>query len=313
MAMTTSAPPPVQKTGQDKIREGTARRIHRDNDTDASHNPATHQESRDRYEYKHFHAADTPDIERSPSSARAQKREKGLEDADDDHQPKQAQQRDYNRFDTSHYNDDSRNFQTSGGGGVNRSGGGRYEQMSHSANRRPDDGHGDPMSEVDQRYLTTELAREDHDRDRGHYDGNPAERERDDLNDRQNGWQANVRVDNRGDESSDLNNHFQNDWRDQRWRETASRDDNIQPPHPWRPNDDARNEQRDGSAYDRDRDSGGNSRFHDEDHGYRTSRSDDRDYGNSEDPNDPRQPREHTATSERDYDDRNPSNEIKRH
>ena len=289
MAMTTGAPPSVQKTGQDKIREGTAPRIHRDNDTDASHNPATHQKSRDRNEHKHFHAADTPDIERSQSSARAQRREKGHEDDDDDRQPKQAQQRDYNRFDTS----DSRNFQTSGGGG-NRSGGGRYEQMSHSANRRPEDGYGDPMNEVDQRYLNTE-------------------RERDDLNDRQNGWQANVRVDNRGDEPSSEDNPFHNDWRDQQWRETASRDDDIQSAHPWRPNDDARNEQRNGSEYNRERDSDGNSRFHDEDHGYRTSRADDRDYGNTEDPDDPRQPRDHTATSERDYDDRNPSNESKRH
>lgn len=134
----------------------------------------------------------------------------------------------------------------------------------------------------------------------------------DDLNDRQNGWQANVRVDNRGDERPDQDTPLQNDWRDEQWRETASKDNGTQPAHPWRPNDDARNEQRDGSANDRARDSEGNSRFHDEDHGYRASTDDVRDYGHSEDPNDPRQPRDHTATSERDYDDRNPSNAIKR-
>jgi hypothetical protein len=143
-------------------------------------------------------------------------------------------------------------------------------------------------------------------------DETPRSQDNDDLNDRQNGWQANVRVDNRGDERPDQDTSLQNDWRDEQWRETASKDNETQPAHPWRPNDDARNEQRDGSAYDRARDSEGNSRFHDEDHGYRASTDDVRDYGKSEDPNDPRQPRDHTATSERDYDDRNPSNEIKR-
>jgi hypothetical protein len=140
--------------------------------------------------------------------------------------------------------------------------------------------------------------------------------ERDSLNDRQNGWQTNVRVDNRDDEHVDPDNAFQNDWRDEQWRATASKDNEPQAPHPWRPNDDARNEHREGSAYDRDRDSEGNSRFHDEDHGYRTSHDAERDYGDSEDGKsedggDPRQPRDHTATSERDYDDRNPSNQIK--
>ena len=140
---------------------------------------------------------------------------------------------------------------------------------------------------------------------------------RDDLNDRQNGWQANVRVDNRGDERPEPDSHFQNDWQDAQWRETAIGENagdapEIQPSHPWRPNDDARNEQRDGSAHDRARDSEGNSRFHDEDHGYRTSTDDLRDYGKNEDKADPRQPRDYTATSERDYEDRNPSNEIKR-
>ena len=140
---------------------------------------------------------------------------------------------------------------------------------------------------------------------------------RDDLNDRQNGWQANIRVDNRGDERPEPDSHFQNDWQDAQWRETATGDNEgnapeIQPSHPWRPNDDARNEQRDGSAHDRARDSEGNSRFHDEDHGYRASTDDARDYGKSEASDDPRQPRDHTATSERDYEDRNPSNQIKR-
>ena len=79
---------------------------------------------------------------------------------------------------------------------------------------------------------------------------------RDDLNDRQNGWQANIRVDNRGDERPEPDSHFQNDWQDAQWRETATGDNEgnapeIQPSHPWRPNDDARNEQRDGSAHDR--------------------------------------------------------------
>ncbi|WP_155847512.1 hypothetical protein [Asticcacaulis benevestitus] len=138
------------------------------------------------------------------------------------------------------------------------------------------------------------------------------ETERDALNDRQNGWQANVRVDNRGDERPDQDNPFQNDWRDEQWRVTASREDKTQPAHPWRPNDDVRNEHRDGSAYDRARDSEGNSRFHDEDHGYRTSRDAERDSDPSEDPDDPRRARDHAAMSERDYEDCNPSNQIKR-
>ncbi len=168
---------------------------------------------------------------------------------------------------------------------------------------------------MDRRYLSDERANgraNEHDRrwreeGRSHYGGNRAERERDELNDRQNGWQANARVDNRGDEPRHPDdNRFQNNWRDQQWRETAYRS------HEWRPNDDWRNEQRNGSEYDRDRDSYGNSRFRDDDHGYRTSRHDSRDYNHDDDRNDPRQPRGYTATSERDYDDRNPSHERDR-
>jgi hypothetical protein len=310
---TTGPSQTTQDKGQAKIKKGAAPRIRRDNDRDDDqHNASTHQENRDRDEHRHFHAADTQDIERSQSSAKVQKREKGWEDSDrEDRRGDRPTDRSYAHSDYSHYNDDSRAYQSFSGSGGNRSAGNRYEQLGHGANRRPDDGYGDPLNEVDQRYLSDERANENNGRwredDRGHYDGNRAERDRYELNDRQNGWQANVRIDNRGDERRHPDDsRFQNNWRDQQWRETAYRS------HEWRPNDDWRNEQRNGSEYDRARDSYGNSRFRDDDHGYRTSRLDDRNYGREEDRNDPRQPRGYTATSERDYDDRNPSHERDR-
>jgi hypothetical protein len=287
----------TQDKGAKKVRKGAAPRINRDNDRDDTHNAATHQESHDRDEHRHFHAADNRDIERSQSSARAQKREKGWEDSDggrENWRGEHPADRTYTHSDYSHYNDDNRAYQSFGDSGGNRSAGNRYEQMGHGANRRPDDGYGDPMNEVDRRYLSDE-------------------RDRYELNDRQNGWQANARIDNHSvDNRSDERRHpddsrFQNNWRDRQWRETAYRGG-----HDWRPNDDWRNERRNGSEYDRDRDSYGNSRFRDDDYGYRTSRHDNRDYGREDDRNDPRQPRGYTATSERDFDDRNPSRERDR-
>lgn len=287
----------TQDKGAKKVRKGAAPRINRDNDRDDTHNAATHQESRDRDEHRHFHAADNRDIERSQSSARAQKREKGWEDSDggrENWRGEHPADRTYTHSDYSHYNDDNRAYQSFGDSGGNRSAGNRYEQMGHGANRRPDDGYGDPMNEVDRRYLSDE-------------------RDRYELNDRQNGWQANARIENHSvDNRSDERRHpddsrFQNNWRDRQWRETAYRGG-----HDWRPNDDWRNERRNGSEYDRDRDSYGNSRFRDDDYGYRTSRHDNRDYGREDDRNDPRQPRGYTATSERDFDDRNPSRERDR-
>jgi hypothetical protein len=318
---TTGSSQTSQDKGAGKIKKGAAPRIQRDNDTDNERNRATHQESRDRNEHRHFHAADAQDIERSQSSARAQKREKGWEDNDGGREDRFAgpeRERKYNHSDTSHYNDDNRTYQSFTASGGNRSGSGRtngrYEQMGHGANRRPDDSRGDPVDEVDRRYLSDDRANEPDWRrredDRGHYDGNRAERDRYELNDRQNGWQANARidhygVDNRGDERRHPDDsRFQNNWRDRQWRETAYRGG-----HEWRPNDDWRNEQRNGSEYDRDRDSYGNSRFRDDDYGYRASRHEERDYGREDDRNDPRQPRGYTATSERDFDDRNPSRE----
>lgn len=314
--MATTGPSQTnQGKGANKVRKSAAPRIQRDNDHDNDqHNAATQRESRDRYEHRHFHAADSRDIERSQSSARAQKREKGWEDNEggrENWRGDRPSERAYGHSDYSHYNDDSRAYQSFSDSGGNRSAGNRYEQLGHGVNRRPNDGYGDPMNEVDRRYLSDERVSE-YDRpwreDRGHYDGGRPERNRDELNDRQNDWQANVRVDNRGDESRHPDDsRFQNDWRDRQWRETAYRG------HEWRPNDDWRNEQRNGSEYDRDRGSYGNSRFRDDDHGYRTSRHDDRDYGREEDRNnDPRQPRGYTATSERDFDDRNPSHEWDR-
>ena len=312
---TTGLSQTTQDKGQTRIRKGAAPPIRRDNDRDDDqHNPTTQQESRDRDEHRHFHTADSHDIERLQSSARAQKREKGWEDNDggrENWRDERPADRTYAHSDYSHYNDDSRAYQSFAGSGGNRSAGHRYAQYGHGANRRPDDGYGDPMAEVDQRYLSDERANE-HRRwredNRGHYDGNRAERDRYELNDRQNGWQANMRVDNRGDESRHPDDsHFQNNWRDRQWRETAYRGG-----HEWRPNDDWRNEQRNGSEYDRDRDSYGNSRFRDDDYGYRTSRHDDRDYGRDDERNDPRQPRGYSATSERDFEDRNPSREWAR-
>ncbi len=310
--MATTGPSQTsQDKGQVKIKKGVAPRIQRDNDHDDSqHNPAAHQESRN--EHRHFHATDNHDIERSQSSSRAQKREKSWEAGDGGREGQRSEHpadRNYSHSDYSHYNDDSRAYQSFSGAGGNRSAGNRYEQMGHGANRRPDDGYGDPMDEVDLRYLSNEPNRRWRDDDRGHYDGNRAERDRYELNDRQNGWQANVRVDNRGDDSRHLDDsRFQNNWRDRQWRETAYRGGG----HDWRPNDDWRNEQRNGSQYDRDRDSYGNSRFRDDDYGYRTSRHDDRNYGRDDERNDPRQPRGYTARSERDYEDRNPSHERDR-
>ncbi len=322
--MATTGPSQTsQDKGVNKVKKGAAPRIRRDNDRDRlsdgdEHNAATHQESRDRDEHRHFHAADTQDIERSQSSARAQKREKGPEDDGDRRRDERPDDRNFAHSDYSHYNDGSRAYQSFSGGGGNRSAGHRYEQMGHGANRRPDDGYGDPMNEVDRRYLSDQHANErgnrsrredDRYNDRGHYDGNRAERDRYELNDRQNGWQANVRVDNRSDDRRRPDDsRFQNNWRDEQWRETAYRGGG----HEWRSNDDWRNEQRNGSEYDRDRDSYGNSRFRDDDYGYRTSRHDNRDYGREDDRNDPRQPRGYTAKSERDYEDRNPSRERER-
>jgi hypothetical protein len=319
--MATTGPSQTsQDKGQTKIKKGAASRIRRDNDRDNDqHNPATHQESRDRNEHRHFHAADSHDIERSQSSARAQKREKGWEAGDDDREDRRnphPSDRNYSHSDYSHYNDDSRAYQSFSGSGGNRSSGSRYEQMGHGANRRPDDGYGDPVDEVDRRYLSDDQASEHNRRwcedDRGHYDGNRAERDRYELNDRQNGWQANMRVENRGDDRRYPDNRrFHNNWRDRQWRETAYRGHDRMSDE-WRPNDDWRNEQRNGSEYDRARDSYGNSRFRDDDYGYRTSRGHDRDYGREDDRDDPRQPRGYTATSERDFDDRNPSREWAR-
>lgn len=103
------------------------------------------------------------------------------------------------------------------------------------------------------------------------------------LNDRQNGWQANARVDNRNDEPHPVDEQsFNNNWRDRQWRETAY----GQQSHPWRETDDERNEQRNGSEYTRDRSAEGNSRFHDDDYGYRTSGHEDLDYGQSDGNND---------------------------
>ena len=318
---TTGLSQTAQDKGQAKIKKGAAPRIRRDNDRDDDqHNPATQQESRDRDEHRHFHAADSHDIERSQSSARAQKREKGWEDngsrenwdgGRENWRDERPADRTYAHSDYSHYNDDSRAYQSFAGSGGNRSAGHRYAQYGHGANRRPDDGYGDPMAEVDRRYLSDERANEDRrwrEDNRGHCDGSRAERDRYELNDRQNGWQANMRVDNRSDERHHPDDsRFQNNWRDRQWRETAYRGG-----HEWRPNDDWRNEQRNGSEYDRDRDSYGNSRFRDDDYGYRTSRHDDRDYSRDDDHNDPRQPRGYSATSERDFEDRNPSREWAR-
>lgn len=315
---TTGSSQTSQDNGASKVRKGVAPRIQRDNDTDNARNRATHQESRDRDEREHFHAGDTQDIERPQSSSQAQKREKGQEDHDaGSRHAGSGREREYNHPDSSHYNDDNRSYQSFAANGGNRSGSGRttgrYEQVGHGANRRPNDGYGDPMNEVDRRYLSDDRGGERNrwreDDDRGHYDGNRVERDRYELNDRQNGWQANVRVDNRGDERRHRDDsRFQNNWQDRQWRETAYRGGG----HEWRPNDDWRNEQRNGSEYDRDRGSYGNSRFRDDDYGYRTSRGYDRDYGRDDDRNDPRQPRGYTATSERDYDDRNPSRERDR-
>lgn len=317
---TTGSSQTSQDKGASKIKKGAAARIQRDNDIDNERNRATHQESRDRDEHRHFHAADTQDIERSQSSARAQKREKGWEDKDsgrENWRGETAADRNYTHSDYSHYNDDSRAYQSFSRSGGNRSSGSRYVQMGHGANRRPDDGYGDPMNEVDRRYLSHERdssgARPDDRRwredDRRHYDGNRSEHDRDDLNDRQNGWQANVRVDNRDDERRHPDDRrFHNNWRDRQWHETAYRSG----AHEWRPNDDWRNEQRNGSEYDRDRGSYGNSRFRDDDYGYRASRPDERDYGHEDDRSDPRQPRGYSATSERDFEDRNPSREWER-
>ncbi|MFT4073898.1 MAG: hypothetical protein QM647_00105 [Asticcacaulis sp.] len=144
--------------------------------------------------------------------------------------------------------------------------------------------------------------------DRRHYDDNRADREPYELNDRQNCWQANLRVDNRGDDRRRDDRSYNSNWRDHRWRETAYASES----HPWRENDDWRNEQRNGSEYDRDRGSYGNSRFRDDDYGYHTSRHDDRDYSRDDSNVDPRQPRAYAATSERDYEDRNPSREWTR-
>jgi len=322
---TTGSSQTSQDKGAKKIRKGVAPRIQRDNDRDPvsdgnRHDAVTRQESRDRDEHRHFHAADSQDIERSQSSARAQKRSKGWEENDNGREDRfvdAERERAYNHSDTSHYNDDNRTYQSFTASGGNRSGSGRtrgrYEQMGHGANRRPDDSYGDPVDEVDRRYLSDDRANERNgernwrrrEDDRGHYDGNRAERDRYDLNDRQNGWQANSRVDNRGDERRHPDDdRFHNNWRDRQWRETAYRD--------WRPNDDRRNERRNGSEYDRERDSYGNSRFRDDDYGYRTSRHEDRDYGHEDDRNDPRQPRGYNATSERDFEDRNPSREWAR-
>jgi len=188
----------------------------------------------------------------------------------------------------------------------------------HAANQRPEDQYDAPIDEVNHRYLSDERNRRWREDDgRGdirdnadHYDGNRAERDRYELNDRQNGWQANTRIDNRTDDRSLRDDGpYRSDWRDRQWRETAHAD---RPSHDWRPNDDGRNEQRNGSEYDRDRGSYGNSRFRDDDHGYRTSRHDDRDYSRYEEQNDPRQPRHYSATSERDFEDRNPSQEWRR-
>lgn len=313
---TTGSSQTSQDKGASKVKKGAAARIQRDNDTDNERNRATQQESRDRDEHRHFHAADTQDIERSQSSARAQKREKGWEDRDggrENWRTEAPADRNYTHSDYSHYNDDSRAYQFFSRSGGNRTAGSRYVQMGHGANRRPDDGYGDPMNEVDRRYLSDDRSypgdRRWREEDRGHYDGNRAERNRDDLNDRQNGWQANVRVDNRDEERRHPDDHrFQNNWRDQQWRETAYRSSG----HEWRPNDDWRNEQRNGSEYNRDRDSYGNSRFRDDDYGYRASRSDERDYGHEDHRSDPRQPRGYSATSERDFEDRNPSREWQR-
>lgn len=324
---TTGSSQTSQDKGAGKVRKGAAPRIRRDNDRDDERNGATRQESRDRNEHRHFHAGDARDIERSQSSARARKREKGWEDNDAGREDRFAGaggEREYNHSDTSHYNDDNRTYQSFTASGGNRPGSGRargrYEQMGHGANRRPDDGYGDPVDEVDRRYLSDARARgtasERHSRrqddDDGHYDGNRAERDRYALNDRQNGWQANMRVENRGDDRPHPDNRrFHNNWRDRQWRETAYRGHDRMSGE-WRPNDDWRNEQRNGSEYDRARDSYGNSRFRDDDYGYRTSRGHDRDYGREDDRDDPRQPRGYTATSEQDFDDRNPSREWAR-
>ncbi|WP_162148974.1 hypothetical protein [Asticcacaulis sp. AC466] len=146
----------------------------------------------------------------------------------------------------------------------------------------------------------TQAAPESEDR----YDGH-GRYDRQDYNDRQNGWQANGRADNRDDD------RYNNDWQDGGWRETAQAVDD----HPWRPNDDWRNEQRNGSERDRDRGTFGNSRFCDDDYGYGTSNGESRDYGQSDNAagsdgdKQARQPRGYTAESERDYTDRNPAQE----
>ena len=324
---TTGPSQTTSDKGAEKIKKGKAPRIQRDNDTDhvsnaETHNKATRQESRDRDEHKHFHAADAQDIKRSQSSARAQKREKGWEDNRDHGENRRDARGADDNYSPDNYHHNSAYLSSNGASDV-RAAGHRYQQMGHGANRRPDDGYGDAISEVDSRYLGDRRGNDDRreDRwreesrynDRGHYDGNRAERDRYELNDRQNGWQANVRVDNRGDDRRHPDDrHFHNNWRDQQWRETASRSDR----HQWRPNDDERNEQRNGSEYDRDRGSYGNSRFRDDDYGYRTSRHDSDqyrgDYSREDERNYPQQPRGYSATSERDYDDRNPSHDRNR-
>jgi len=271
--------------GQTRIKKGTAPRILRDNDRDDDHNAATQQESRDLNERAHFRAAATPDIERPQASVREQSREKSRTEK----RAHDGGEREYNHSDRSHYNDDDRTFQRFTGSGGNRSASNRYEKVGHGANRRPDDGYGDPMNEVDPRYLQDTHRRDnDHYNDRSRndyysrgdrpqsgdrYNGHGRYNDRD-YNDRQNGWQANGRPDNRDDA------RFNNNWQDRQWRETAQRDD----PRDWRPNDDHRNEQRNGSEPDRDRGSYGNSRFRDDDYGYRSSQGLDRDYGHDGNP-----------------------------
>ncbi|MDV6332666.1 hypothetical protein [Asticcacaulis sp. 201] len=308
--MPTTGPSQVTKDkGAAKIRKGAASQIKRDNNRDKDRNAATHQESRDTYEREHFHAQTPPDIERSREDARDGK-------GQDDPETAKGGDRQYIHSDTSHHNDDSHSFQRFESSGGNREGGGRhYARYGHNANRRPDDyaeqdvadnsAYGDSYrtdrntppthGEVEQQKARANAQRGDRYDGHGRYDNR-------DYNDRQNGWQANGRADNRDD------NRYNNDWQARDWRETAQANG-----HPWRPNDDWRNEQRNGSELDRDRGTFGNSRFRDDDYGYRSSSQESRGYGRYDDGDrnetrePPRHPRGYTAESETDYTDRNPS------